>query len=264
MMESIGRRLKEARLAKHLSIEDVSKETRIQPRILEALESDRFHEVLSPIYARGFIKKYADFLGLDSGSLVQTYLSQQPSHPKQVLSLQPAPDSPILSRLILPMGLFLVTVAVLGCLWFLGFKFWEKLKVQRPVRQVQQTAPAPVHATRRQPPQPAKPQTTKQTPDTHKAGQAKSFPIPTSEPLILTATTTGDDCWLRVKCDGKLIAEVTLAKNSQEKWEAKEKIELHVGNAGFLKLDLNGRPLGSPGQGVIKNILITREGMLHR
>ncbi|MBI2201773.1 MAG: DUF4115 domain-containing protein, partial [Armatimonadetes bacterium] len=113
--------------------------------------------------------------------------------------------------------------------------------------------PAPVPPARRQPTlQPVKPQPAKQSPDTHKAGQAgagqaKGFPIPTGEPLILTATTTGDDCWLRVKCDGKLIAEVTLAKNSQERWEAKQKIELHVGNAGFLKLDLNGRPLGSPG-----------------
>ena len=172
MMESIGRRLKEARLAKHLSIEDVAKETRIQHKILEALESDRFHEVLSPIYARGFIKKYADFIGLDSASLVQNYLSQQPSHPKQVLSLQPAPDSPVINRLILPLGLFLVTVAVLICLWFLGFKLWEKLKVQRPVRQAQERVQTPVTTTRRQPPQPAKPQPAKQAPDTHKAGQA--------------------------------------------------------------------------------------------
>ena len=52
-----------------------------------------------------------------------------------------------------------------------------------------------------------------------------------------------------------------VGNSAKETWQANDKVELWVGNAAALDLDLNGRPLGSPGRGVIKNILVTHEGL---
>ncbi len=51
------------------------------------------------------------------------------------------------------------------------------------------------------------------------------------------------DCWMRVKVDGKLIFQTTLKKGEVESWQAKEKIELKLGNPAGVDLELNGRPL---------------------
>lgn len=59
---SVGKQLKEARLAKRLSLTDVTTATKIQPWVLEALEADKLHDQMSPIYARGFLGSYARFL----------------------------------------------------------------------------------------------------------------------------------------------------------------------------------------------------------
>ncbi|MDD2654761.1 MAG: DUF4115 domain-containing protein, partial [Candidatus Omnitrophica bacterium] len=54
----------------------------------------------------------------------------------------------------------------------------------------------------------------------------------------------------------------TFKKNLSDNWQAKEKIELSVGNAGAIQAEINGQilsPLGKKGE-VIKNIVITRDG----
>ena len=90
----------------------------------------------------------------------------------------------------------------------------------------------------------------------------KERPLLVSKKETLKLTVrAADNSWMHVKTDGKIIFQSILQKGSQETWQANDKIELWVGNASALDLTLNGHPLGSPGRGVIKNILITREGM---
>jgi hypothetical protein len=72
-----------------------------------------------------------------------------------------------------------------------------------------------------------------------------------------------EDCWLHVKTDGKTVFQNILKKGRFENWQAKEKIELSLGNAGVVELEVNGKlisSLGRRGQAV-KNILITKEGL---
>lgn len=70
-MASIGRALSEARLERNLSIEQVAEYTRISPRFLVALEREEFYELPAPVYVRGFLRSYANFLGLDPEPLLQ-------------------------------------------------------------------------------------------------------------------------------------------------------------------------------------------------
>ncbi len=76
-MESIGENLREARHNKKVSLEDASRATRIKIDILEQLESDEFDRLAAPTYTKGFLRLYAEYLGLDSQSSVDAYLKSQ-------------------------------------------------------------------------------------------------------------------------------------------------------------------------------------------
>lgn len=60
-----GELLKSARLNKKLTLEDVEEGTKIRVKFLAALEKGEFDAFHSIAYARGFLKNYAEFLGLD-------------------------------------------------------------------------------------------------------------------------------------------------------------------------------------------------------
>ena len=64
-MESVGRKLQQARLAKKLEIEDVAEKTKIRPNRIVDLEADEYAHFPNLIYAKSFLAKYARFLGVD-------------------------------------------------------------------------------------------------------------------------------------------------------------------------------------------------------
>jgi len=69
----LGRIFREQRELKHLSLREVENATSIRQVYLEAIEAGHMGKLISPIYAQGFIKKYASFLQLDGDQLMQQY-----------------------------------------------------------------------------------------------------------------------------------------------------------------------------------------------
>lgn len=67
-----GTRLREARLAAGLGLEEIAARTRVSRRHLEAIEADRFSELASRTYAVGFSRSYARALGLDEELIAQS------------------------------------------------------------------------------------------------------------------------------------------------------------------------------------------------
>src|SRR5260370_127753 len=65
MVESVGRKLQQARLAKKLEIEDVAEKTKIRPNRIIDLETDVYAHFPNLTYAKSFLAKYARFLGVD-------------------------------------------------------------------------------------------------------------------------------------------------------------------------------------------------------
>jgi cytoskeleton protein RodZ len=65
MPETIGQRLKQIRLSRQLSIEKAAEATRVRAIYLQALEADNYSAMSSAAQGRGFLRLYADFLGLD-------------------------------------------------------------------------------------------------------------------------------------------------------------------------------------------------------
>lgn len=74
----VGARLKEARIAKGLSLESLQETTKIQKRYLVAIEEGNFHLLPGKFYARAFIKEYATAVGLDSDELLKEHKEEIP------------------------------------------------------------------------------------------------------------------------------------------------------------------------------------------
>ncbi len=75
-MKTVGSILEEARIAKNLTLEDVEKVTKIRAKFLDAIEQDAYHLLPSPIYAKGFVKNYGEYLGLDSTRVMAFFRRQ--------------------------------------------------------------------------------------------------------------------------------------------------------------------------------------------
>ncbi len=75
-MFEIGSSLREARVRKGLDLAAASEATKIRARHLQALEDERYDLLPGQTYVRGFLKTYADYLGLDGHLYVDEYSSR--------------------------------------------------------------------------------------------------------------------------------------------------------------------------------------------
>jgi cytoskeletal protein RodZ len=87
-MEPIGEHLQEARRNKRASLEDASRATRIKIEILQQLEADEFDRLAAPTYTKGFLRLYAEYLGLDGQRMVEAYLASQGGLRRQGLHME--------------------------------------------------------------------------------------------------------------------------------------------------------------------------------
>ncbi len=101
MSETIGQKLRRSREEKRLSLEQASEATRIRPYYIEALERDDLSAIPSAAQARGFLRIYADFLGVSADELTPAArpVESVASTPNlQAAPVQPAVSSPAPER----------------------------------------------------------------------------------------------------------------------------------------------------------------------
>jgi cytoskeleton protein RodZ len=72
-MFEIGSSLRAARMRQRLELSEVERDTRIRAKYLGALEDERFDVLPGPAYTKGFLRTYADYLGLDAQRFVDEY-----------------------------------------------------------------------------------------------------------------------------------------------------------------------------------------------
>jgi len=84
----LGDILQRARQARGITIEDAERATRIPRRYLEALEQENFTILPAPVYARGFLRSYSGYLGLDPAELLPFFPVGHVDEPK----LEPLPQ----------------------------------------------------------------------------------------------------------------------------------------------------------------------------
>ena len=73
---TLGNALRCARLAKGYSVEQLAAKAKILKEVVQELENDDFHRITTPIYGRGFVKLYAECVGLDPKPLVEMFMAE--------------------------------------------------------------------------------------------------------------------------------------------------------------------------------------------
>jgi len=108
-MFQLGSSLREARARRGLELAQVAAETRIRARYLQALEEERFELLPGSVYAKGFLRAYADYLGLDSQRYVDEYNAR--------FSADETPPAPPQLKLRARVGYANPSVMLLGRIW---------------------------------------------------------------------------------------------------------------------------------------------------
>ncbi|MEQ6355086.1 RodZ domain-containing protein [Lysinibacillus sp. M3] len=85
-MAELGTRLKEARLSKGYSLDDLQEITKIQKRYLIGIEEGNYSIMPGSFYVRAFIKQYADAVDLNAEEILETYKSELPGTPNNQVS----------------------------------------------------------------------------------------------------------------------------------------------------------------------------------
>jgi len=88
----------------------------------------------------------------------------------------------------------------------------------------------------------------------------RSLALEEAEPLKLIIKAKGS-VWMQIRADGEIIFQNVLKKGSVEVYTAQKKFQLWIGKGELVELTLNGHSLGSPGNGTLKSLLITHEGL---
>ncbi|MDQ0090554.1 cytoskeleton protein RodZ [Paenibacillus anaericanus] len=88
-MSDLGQQLKEARLAKGLSLDDVQEVTKIRKRYLEAIEAGDYKVLPGSFYVRAFIKTYAEAVGIDPDELLAEHSQHVPATASEQQTMEP-------------------------------------------------------------------------------------------------------------------------------------------------------------------------------
>jgi len=243
-MAKIGERLREAREKKGLTIEQAQKQTHIHSTVIASLEEGRCDDILAPNYVKSFLREYSNFLSLNSKEFINVYVASHPESNNLNLNRMEPKSAARPPNFLAPLKKVLIVALILFMAIFLGKKAFDIFKSPRFTRSgaVSKMVKSPF-----------------QKKNAPKADIAIKE-IPRSAPLALIIKVKRP-VMLQLKRDGVLLFKRFMQKGAVESLTAKDSINISVAKAEAIELILNGKNLGSPGRGVIKNLEITRTGL---
>ncbi len=270
-MTSIGERLREERVRRGLTIEQVAGQTKIHASMLEAIETENFDLLPGGFFARSFIRQYARALGVDEAEIepeLQRLTGSEPAPVAQAengfrpeMNIRPLALSYNRRRSRQPLGAliaFLLIVAACSAIYAL----WER------TRQAAST-PEPLEKTAQQQPPPAQVQQPVQTAAQPPAQQAAPEPVqpstdqptepvktPEPQPQATTAAAAQQtapvqvdvraraEVWIRAVSEGKTQFEGTLQENETRAFTGNSLVVLRFGRPAAVEVTWNGKPTG--------------------
>lgn len=270
-MTNVGETLRRERLRRGMNLDEVARDIKIRPKLLEYIEEEQFDRLPGGVFAKSFVKQYAMALGLDGDEFAAEVQRQihPPRSPAESRPVVPPVGEPTRTpawetigsehKSSSPWGaLALVVAVVVGC--SLAYNWWVSQQ-DRP--QTQTTASAARETPVVPPPQSisaAPEQTPASTPE---AGLAAPATTPAANPNVPVYVTlsASEDVWVSAVADGEQRFAAILAADETRIVEAQSGVRLVVGNAGGLSVSLNGKPIGELGpRGQVRVVQLTPGG----
>jgi cytoskeleton protein RodZ len=245
----VGGSRREARLKRNLTPADVQKAIRIRDRYLQALEEERWELLPGDAYVKGFLRTYADYLGLDGNLYVEEYNSRfaRPDEPQLVPERFARSGSHFGSvGFLRPLIVVAVIVAIVAGLaaWQLSSSSGDKQGTP-PTTSVATTT-APHHTT-----------TT-----TTKAHKKKHVVAALPSSAVVVASRGNSWLWVRSgSAGGPTVYEGTLLQGKRLPVSLKKgPVWIRIGDPPSIDVRLGGKLVhGLPTQ--VGNVLLTRRGL---
>ena len=258
----IGAKLRRARVGKALTIDDIARNTRIAPRFLEAIEADDYSTLPGLVFTRNFVRQYALTLNIDPDPL----LAQLPKNDETTAPLPNPPARPRSSyyrnrrlRSLVSSVVWLLLAAGVGLGAYVYLK--HSARVAAPhAAPPQPAAPVLQRTAVEGSSAPARITTPLDRPSPPSDAVASSA-LNTTAPVQVSVTAHDEAAWIQVSADGRITFSGTLKPNETREVSAAEQVSVVTGNAGALRISLNGKTLESLGPiGQVRSIKLTAEG----
>lgn len=265
--DSIGQRLRAARLDAGLTVLELARRTRIRPAYLEGLEEERFNVLPNDYWAVAFVRQYARELGLDedeTAAAVKAKLGRDPLASVASQTAERHTPLPISGRQIFPSTKYdrkragtLTKICVALGLIVGGLSWWHYLT--RPANEG--TRPANEGQEANSAPPPETEVTAAAETDPVLVGSDGSSSGPQAATPLEVEVQAREMAWVRFVADDAPATEYTLRAGERRVVDANSRVRLTLGNAGGVVLRLNGASLPAMGQGgQVRHIEFTRDG----
>ncbi|WP_027363773.1 helix-turn-helix domain-containing protein [Desulfotruncus alcoholivorax] len=250
---AIGEILSETREKMGLSLEDVEEATKIRRKYVKALEDNNFEIIPGKVYVRGFLRNYARFLSLDGEKLVHEY---NEIIKDQMENIDP-PQETIISKTEKTgkrngkYWAIVAAVILVGFIYLLGSSYAGlQNKLSENGKSPKSTDNPSYDGTAPGDTGPKKPEN----------NPSNEVPL-TGMDVVLQVTDS--ECWMRIIVDDKNAFEGMVGPGSVKTFKGEESVQLKLGNAGAVKVMVNGKDygfLGAPGQVITRAFQVGNTG----
>jgi cytoskeletal protein RodZ len=239
--ESFGSWLRRQRELREITLREIADTSKISLRYLQALEEDRFDLLPAPVFAKGFLRQYARYVGIDPEETVNFFLTARGQEEEEVTGVAQRPPQTVAtwSYVVVAIVVVVVLMAVV----------WGLLWLNRQRSEEAEEAPAGTAALTAIPSSGIPPSGAA----TAAGGEAEeaaapeppvmepSVPAP-SAPLLVTLDFSGN-CWVRAAVDGERQEDRVYTQGESLQLEAQEFVELELGNVREVNAEVNGHRL---------------------
>jgi cytoskeleton protein RodZ len=240
----IGEQLRHAREARGLTLDALAKSTRVQPRILSAIEQNDCATIPPRPYGRGFVRTFASEVGLDPDSTVRNFFSQfavadRPPVPARA-SIPDRAYAPANRRWVWPVGAVVGYAAIAALVIVAGQWALKKNGEPGAVATVGTAVPPPAPAVERNP--------------------APAPPPPRPVTGVNITLEALRPAWVTAVVDGERMVYRTLQPGEKVALAGMHDVSIRTGDAGALNWQVNGRPAAPMGQsGEVRTVKVTPE-----
>ena len=244
----IGDLLRRERERQNLSIKDIEKATSIRALYIDAIEKGEYKTLPGEVYAKGFVRNYANYLKLNANEIVNAFNEEM--HPQEELHEAAESSSAEEARQVQPVERNREEYRGPKITSLESYPMEKKSHGVRNALMVATAVFVVAFAALiafggdEEPSAPA-PRAKTQTQQGQKQTEAAPKPAADSVEVKLSFT---DRCWTEVVVDGKTEFEGTAEKGKVLTLKGKDKVRITAGNAGALNYSLNGKDMGAIGQ----------------
>jgi cytoskeleton protein RodZ len=275
-LRAIGAHLSQVRRDQELSIDAVANQIFIRPTLLKALESGNDAELPEPVFVQGFIRRYAEALGLDGKAISQDFqvtpvdvlpdpnllenaavdgvVEPEVRHSIKVLEKAEPVAAPTAAVITTRRSPWPIIAAIAGGALLLGLVLWAIFGGNKQPTTVDTPSDSAVTTPEPSPEEPADGDTM--------TDPAAELPETTASPAleapIVVAISLSERSWLSVTADGANVFEGTPEAGFEETWTAEDTLVFTTGNAGGVEMSVNGADATVLGDsGTVRTVTLT-------